>query len=240
MNTCQLCGDTIQPSDKQCRSCGTLVAVSTHEAGAPAASDVGTSTPVVEANSNEADSPVSKVCSTCGKIYPAEFADEFCDCGAELVAGSETSATFPPANPTPVDAPANSPTESPAAPNKSAKPASGSKCLVTYSADRLPLHYFVIDKDVIVIGRNDPIRNIFVDLDFSEILEPDLARKISRRHATILRSRVDSSLVLRPTEGNTGTQIEGAIAEAGQEYPLTEGTRMILGGVARIKFEVIP
>jgi hypothetical protein len=236
MDTCQLCGDTIQPSDKQCRSCGTLVAISTLEAGASLTSDVEISSPVIEANSIETDSPVSKVCSTCGKTYPAEFTDEFCDCGVELIAGSQSPMTSSSGKTDPV----NSSVEMPAAPNKPTKPASGSKCLVTYSADRLPVHYFVIDKDVIVIGRNDPIRNIFVDLDFSGILEPDLARKVSRRHATILRSRVDSSLVFRPTEGNTGTQIEGTIAVAGQEYPLTDGTRMIFGGVARIKFEIIP
>ncbi|MEJ7591769.1 MAG: FHA domain-containing protein [Planctomycetaceae bacterium] len=189
----------------------------------------------MNAPENAVEAPVSKVCGTCGKIYPAEFQDEFCECGAELTAGILNPSTSPGSPP---DS-ANSQPDVPSAPQTPPKPKSGSKCLVTYSVDRLPIHHFVIDKDVTVIGRNDPIRNIFVDLDFSEILEPDMARKISRRHATILRSREDMSLVLRPTEGNTGTQVEGAIAEAGLDYPLTDGTRIILGGVARIKFEVI-
>lgn len=238
MDTCQLCGEVIQETDKQCRSCGTIVAIKPSEKNPPGANERENSSPAPAGNETSAPLGSERICNSCGKVYGAEFQDEFCECGSEL----STLPAHGLAATTPNAAPELSPQIPPlsSTPEARQKPASGSNCLVTYSIDRKPIHHFVIDKDVTIIGRNDPVRNVFVDLDFSEVLEPELARKVSRRHAMVLRSRENLSMVFRPMEGNTGTQIEGAIAEAGQDYPLTDGTRIILGGTVRIKFEITP
>ena len=237
MDTCQLCGEAIQETDKQCRSCGTLVAL-TPETNTSSANACEGNRPAPASTEALAPSGSERICNACGKVYSDAFQDEFCECGSELSTLPVNGTAAAAANAAPKTPPPFSPSSP--TPEVTQAPASGSKCLVTYSVDRKPIHHFVIDKDVTIIGRNDPVRNIFVDLDFSEFLEPDLSRKVSRRHAMVLRSRENMSMVFRPMEGNTGTQIEGTIAEPGQDYPLTDGTRIILGGAVRIKFEITP
>ena len=68
--------------------------------------------------------------------------------------------------------------------------------------------------------------------------EAGTARKVSRRHALVLHSRADDSFSLRPLGGNTGTQIEADMVPPLNDYPLRPGTRFILGGGVRFKFEI--
>jgi hypothetical protein len=55
----------------------------------------------------------------------------------------------------------------------------------------------------------------------------------------ILRSRSSDSFALRPLAGNTGTQVGMLMLLGTEEVPLTPGTRVILGGAVRFKFEVM-
>ena len=114
-------------------------------------------------------------------------------------------------------------------------------CLVVYSETkpRLPLRYFPIAKDVLTIGRQDAVRGDFPDLDLSALVDEAASRKISRRHAEVLRARDSHTFALRPLPGNTGTQVGKELAVPGQTYPLTDGTPIILGGVVWMKFETI-
>jgi len=158
-----------------------------------------------------------RACPACGKTYGPEYGDTFCVCGGELAAAAPPPAAV-------------------AGPNR---PPPGTRCLVLYGAERQPLHYFPLTKDVTLIGRLDAVEGSFPDIDVRALVDEATARKISRRHALILRSRVADSYTLRPLAGNTGTQIEADMVPAQADYPLQPGTRLILGGAVRFKFEVV-
>jgi pSer/pThr/pTyr-binding forkhead associated (FHA) protein len=110
---------------------------------------------------------------------------------------------------------------------------------VVYSDQRRPIHYHSLSQDVTRIGRTDAVRGEFADLDISRLFDEATARRVSRKHAVVLRSRETQTYVLRPLAGNTGTQIETEVASGLRDYPLTDGMRIVLGGTVRIKFEVI-
>lgn len=161
-------------------------------------------------------------CPECGKAYGPHYDDDFCVCGAELVR------PIVPAPRVPVPAAAFIPPRPPA----------GTPCIVLYGEDRQPREYFPLTKDVLSIGRLDPVAGDFPDIDLNEWLEPHEARKISRQHAIVVRLRSKKAFLLRPLPGNTGTQIESDMVLPGQDYPLEPGCRFMLGGAARFKFEI--
>jgi hypothetical protein len=175
--------------------------------------------------------PVIRVCSMCGKAYGPEYADTFCLCGFELI----PSAASPPGASPPLAPAADMP---PPPPVDLDRPPPGTRCLVLYGPDRLPRHYFPLTKDVTSIGRQDPVEGSFPDIDLAEWLEESAARRVSRQHALVLHSRLNDSFTLRPVAGNTGTQLEADMLPAQQDFPLRPGQRLILGGVARLKFEI--
>jgi hypothetical protein len=107
-----------------------------------------------------------------------------------------------------------------------------------YGLDRQPLQYFPLVRDVTVIGRQDPVAGHFPDIDLASWLGEDLVRKVSRAHVQVLHSRLDDCYFLRPLPGNTGTQLETDLVSAQQDYPLHPGSRIILGGAIRFKFEI--
>ncbi len=108
-----------------------------------------------------------------------------------------------------------------------------------YDADKQPMHYFVLNKDAILVGRLDAASGCFPDIDVSEYVDDSTARKVSRKHALILRSRSSDSFTLRALPGNTGTQVEKRMVAGPEDVALTPGTRIVLGGVVRFKFEVM-
>jgi hypothetical protein len=118
------------------------------------------------------------------------------------------------------------------------RPPAGTPCLVIYGADRTPRAYFPLTKDAVLVGRLDPVQGSFPDIDMNEWLSPAEVRKISREHALVLFSRAKKEFSIRPLKGNTGTQLEKMMLEADKLYPLQPGQRLILGGVARLKFEI--
>lgn len=116
------------------------------------------------------------------------------------------------------------------------RPATGPAALEVYSADKKLLHTLPLDRDVTRIGRTDAVRGEFVDLDVAELFDEATSRKVSRKHALILRARDTHMYILRPLARNTGTQIEKNLAADLVDQPLTNGTRIVLGGVVRLKF----
>lgn len=239
MATCFVCGDELKPGSKVCALCGTSVVTDagTEVTASPTTGDSGSFSLPLDANApadegfiQGAPVPEQRICPRCGKQYGPDYPDIFCECGLELVAAAEAepvAATVAPGVPPPVVRP-----EVP-------RPPAGTRCLVLYGADRQPLQYFPLGKDVILIGRLDAVRGVFPDVDLAACLEPAMARKISRKHALVLHSRANDAFALRPLAGNTGTQIEQNMAEPLRDYPLAPGTRVLLGGVARLKMEII-
>lgn len=200
----------------------------------------------------------AKICPLCNSHYPSTYLDEFCRCGGELIQETVPSTATARENPPqPTSSPtAAEKTESPATSSEvmmpriefpleapetkvPVRPPPGTVCLVVYSDQKEPIHYCPINKDVTIIGRADPIRGDFPEVDLSELFDTSISRRISRKHALILRSRITGTCSLRPLAGNTGTQIEKELVAPLQDYLLTAGTRIILGGVIRLKFEVI-
>jgi pSer/pThr/pTyr-binding forkhead associated (FHA) protein len=99
------------------------------------------------------------------------------------------------------------------------------------------VQFFPLTKDAVAIGRLDAVNGCFPDIDVSEWVDEKTARKVSRRHALVLRARAGNSFALRPLPGNTGTQVNAAMVSGSEDVPLAPGTRVILGGVVRFKFE---
>ena len=252
MPQCAVCDEALQPEQKTCHVCGSTV-----EATAPASSPPAlpplppmplASLVSVESDGAASDSAESthgeRECPACGLTFGASHQDEFCSCGTELQA--RTSSSVAPAGTTspsatslpPIPAP---PESAPAALAGTTRPPAGTVCLVVYSdtKPRQPVRYFPINKDVVVLGRQDAVRGDFPDLDLSSLVDESLSRKVSRRHAEVLRARDTQTFTLRPLPGNTGTQVGKELAQPGQNYPLTDGTPIILGGVIWLKFETI-
>jgi hypothetical protein len=168
-----------------------------------------------------------RVCPVCDERYDDTYADSFCVCGTAL---EPDAAEAPDIDLQPARAPVDLPLE------PAQEPAAGVARLVVYSAERQPIHTLLLDRDVTRIGRTDPIRGDFVELDVSKLFDAETARKVSRKHCLVLRSRETQTYVLRPLASNTGTQMGTELAAELTDYPLGDGTRIVLGGVVRIKF----
>ena len=177
-------------------------------------------------------------CPACGRVFDSRHQDEFCPCGTELRprSGSIEAAESAPAPPIPLAT-----TVPPVEAAGASRPAVGTVCLVVYSETkpRQPIRYVPINKDVLLIGREDAVRGDFPDLDLGTLLDESSAKKVSRRHAELLRARDSQSFLFRPLPGNTGTQVGKELATPGQTYPLTDGIPIVLGGVVWMKFETI-
>jgi hypothetical protein len=264
MPTCRICGETMPGGARTCTLCGSVLPDIPPAGAAKAPRAPSRPTPV---RAPESVAPGGRFCPGCAIVYDPEYTDAFCICGTELVgaapavgspanppAASPPPASPPPASPPPATPPAASPppatprAASPAAAKEAQpqapkrgpveKPAAGTQCLVLVGADREVLHYFPLTKDATLIGRLDAVGGNFPDIDLDDWLDAATARKISRQHALILRSRVSGALMLRPLAGNTGTQLESEMVLPMQDYPLTAGQRLILGGAARFRFEI--
>lgn len=143
-----------------------------------------------------------------------------------------------PAAPQAAAAATEEPASDPGMKVRSIKPSPGTPCLVLYGPDKKPLQYFALTKDAMLIGRLDVVAGTFPDIDLDEWFDRATIRRISRKHALILRTRATGAFTLRPLAGNTGTQLETQMLTPMQDYPLQPGSRIILGGVIRLKFEI--
>lgn len=245
MPNCAVCDIELQPQQKTCHVCGSATS-DVSQSGASLTPPLPLSSapsPLPESSGVEEKAPSGeRECPACGNIFDSLYQDEFCPCGTELRPrvtlgreGAPTDSISPESLLPPV--PLSPPVE-PAGPSR---PAAGTVCIVVYSdaKPRQPIRYVPIVKDVVLIGREDPVRGDFPDLDLASLLDPAAAKKVSRRHAELLRARDSQSFSLRPLPGNTGTQVGKELASPGQHYPLTDGTPIVLGGVVWMKFETI-
>lgn len=228
MSTCVICTEKLKPGATVCPMCGTTVTVG----ALPVAETIPAPTtglpPVARLTRTAPLAPDARLCPSCGKTYDASYADSFCVCGTELlraeqliaVAAVEQAAAVPPAAMGPQ------------------RPPPGTRCLVLYGPDKQPLRYFPLEKDATLIGRLDVVEGNFPDIDVTEWVDPQTARKVSRKHALVLRWRSTNSFTLRPLAGNTGTQLDADMVLPLADYPLEPGRRIILGGAVRFKFEI--
>jgi FHA domain len=243
MAKCAVCDTELQLEQKTCHVCGSAVETAPSIGPiVPSSNTAPPSPPPSHLTSPTSTSPSNeRECPACGQVFGADYQDEYCPCGSELqprTASTGTSTPVPITDPPTPSPPTSSP---PSAPVGSTRPPVGTICLVVYSdtKPRLPIKYVPIAKDVLSIGREDALRGDFPDLDLGSFLDSALSKKVSRRHAEVLRARDSQTFTLRPLPGNTGTQIGKELATPGQDYPLTDGTPIVLGGVVWMKFETI-
>ena len=243
MADCRICGEPLASGSRVCAMCGTSV----QETSLPMAAVI--TPPAVPTTSFPTGAAAGqRVCPACGTTYGPEFADSFCSCGVELFSAAQWAKRMGqvpqdvPLPAQPVASPAvrtkPAPQPAPHEPSGPRKPPPGTICLVLYSPDKKPIQYFPLDKDVLLIGRLDAVDGNFPDIDLVAWLDEATARKASRRHALVLRSRASGDFSLRPLVGNTGTQIDADMVPPLCDYPLVPGRRIILGGTIRFKFEV--
>lgn len=116
------------------------------------------------------------------------------------------------------------------------KPAATARLVVEGTSD-LSAPVFVLQKDENLIGRRDPVSNIFPEVDLSKY---DPQTKISRRHARIWREGTD--FLLEDLGSSNGTSIETGGAKIfrlppRQPYKLSAGDKIRIGD-ARLHFVV--
>jgi hypothetical protein len=225
MANCSICGEPLPDGARACTVCGTSVNDALPQAtivASPASAERTHLLAVPDVPAN------GRFCPSCRKVYGPEYSDSFCSCGVELLR--------PPPPPPPGVAEIAPPV--PAPPPATGRPAAGTPFLTLFGKDRQPLAYFPLTRDATLIGRLDALAGVFPDVDLDAHFEPAVTRKVSRQHALILRHRVNRSFSLRPLAGNTGTQLETEMVLPLQDYPLPPGSRLILGGAVRLKFEI--
>lgn len=109
--------------------------------------------------------------------------------------------------------------------------------LVIEGTSELSAPIYALQKDDNLIGRRDPMSNIFPEVDLSKY---DPQTKISRRHAKIWRD--GTAFMLEDLGSSNGTIIEGAATNvfklpAHQPYKLSSGDRIKIGDT-RLHFVV--
>lgn len=115
--------------------------------------------------------------------------------------------------------------------------ASGTARLVIEGTSELSAPIYALQKDDNLIGRRDPMSNIFPEVDLSKY---DPQTKISRRHAKIWRD--GTAFMLEDLGSSNGTVVEGPAAKvlrlpAHQPYKLASGDRIKIGDT-RLHFVV--
>ncbi|MEQ1764543.1 MAG: protein kinase [Pyrinomonadaceae bacterium] len=115
--------------------------------------------------------------------------------------------------------------------------ASATARLVIEGTSELSAPIYALQKDDNLIGRRDPMSNIFPEVDLSKY---DPQTKISRRHAKVWRD--GTSFMLEDLGSSNGTVVEGAANNvfklpAHQPYKLSSGDRIKIGDT-RLHFVV--
>ena len=113
----------------------------------------------------------------------------------------------------------------------------GTARLVIEGTSELSAPIYALQKDDNLIGRRDPMSNIFPEVDLSKY---DPQTKISRRHAKIWRD--GTAFMLEDLGSSNGTVVEGSTANtfklpAHQPYKLASGDRIKIGDT-RLHFVV--
>lgn len=99
------------------------------------------------------------------------------------------------------------------------------------------VHTYPIVHDITLIGREDPQRDIFPDLDLGPLSKEGVSvGHVSRQHLRLLRD--GQKYYLFVYKGSTGTQVCKSLVDPsqyGKRFEIEIGDRIILGGKVRMK-----
>ncbi len=206
---CPACGAAASPDDDFCYACGADLRAPADAAAASAvpAAPAGTAAPVpaapveaAPAPAPVAAAPVAK-CPACGAA--AKEGAAFCDvCGATLAAA---------------------PAPQPATPAPTPAPGGGPRLIVVASGVEIPLPA----KAELLVGREDPVSNIFPDVDLS----PHGGEEggVSRRHFKITVQ--GSQYSIEDLNSTNHTLLNRAKLDPGVKRPLADGDEVRAGRV---------
>ncbi len=162
-------------------------------------------------------------CSACG--FSNLLGETFCQkCGVQL----PPVASVPPPAPQPVKDVGREPSVKPASddPRKveqvAEKGRNTGSLVVVEKGVVLALPE---DKSEIVLGRTDPVQNIFPEVDFADL--DGEGRGVSRRHARILNN--PQGIFLEDLNSTNFTFLNNIRIQPGQIYPLKNGDEIRLG-----------
>jgi hypothetical protein len=90
--------------------------------------------------------------------------------------------------------------------------------------------YPIPPREVILIGRRDPVSGSYPDIDLSG--EAEFSASVSRRHARI--TMLEKQLFIEDLNSTNFTRLNGKKLEPGQKYPLKNGDELKLGEVVLV------
>lgn len=209
---CTICGADNLEGAAYCEDCGSKLPVTQIPV-----SSVAPPQPVSAPAPVSYQEPVAQVsqpsvgdiaCPSCGAENPA--GSKYCDdCGASLEAAAS------PASPPP--------------PVYSAPPVVPQAPAVVYPklVAEITNEEFILDKDIITMGRQSPADGIFPDIDLTEL---DKDAYISRRHARILRR--EEGLIFEDLGSSNGSFINNVRISQGVQQFINNGDKIRLGKTA--------
>jgi len=125
----------------------------------------------------------------------------------------------------------------PATPTKAAKAGVRAAIEVYHDSEPRVVHSHSIVNDITLIGREDPQRDTFPDLDLGKLEQLGVSSKrASREHLRVLRQ--GGQFFLYIYRGSTGTQVNKEVIDESryaQKFAVQLGDRIILGGKVRLK-----
>ncbi|MCE1246579.1 MAG: FHA domain-containing protein [Firmicutes bacterium] len=210
---CTICGADNLEGAAYCEDCGSKLPVTQipMTPASPPPQPVSAPAPVAYQEPVVAVSQPSAgdiVCPSCGAENPS--GSKFCDdCGASLEAATAPAAQAPVYSAPPVvqqQAPA-----------------------VVYPkliADGTNVE-FILDKDIITMGRQSPADGIFPDVDLTDL---DKEAYISRRHARILKR--DEGFIFEDLGSSNGSFINNVRVTQGVQQFINNGDKLRLGKTA--------
>jgi len=160
-------------------------------------------------------SELDEIAAATPEVEPEQISD------AGRAEASVESAAMPPASPLPTDTRVD-----------------GQAVLqVFHNTEPRVVHSHRVVNDVTLIGREDPQRDVFPDLDLGKLMDQGVSvTRVSRQHLRLLRQ--GDRYFLFVYRGSTGTQLNKELVDEsryGKRFEIQVGDRIVLGGQVRLK-----
>jgi hypothetical protein len=108
---------------------------------------------------------------------------------------------------------------------------------VFHDSEPRVVHVHPVVNDITLVGREDPQRDVFPDLDLGKLPSQEVSSsRASRQHLRLLRN--GGRYYLYVYKGTTGTQVCDKMVDPsqyGKRFEISVGDRIILGGKVRMK-----